>query len=322
MPKSPKFEGGGLSEGEGPGRFRSAQEIRADEIITELSPKKHERVDLKEAREIMGDDFFGSEEIQTVFGWVPEHIPAIPFPADVLQNAKRQNFQLVYFVDQLPGPAVGSSIPFTIANLEHAITTSREGRVIWPGTVWSNQNFMENETPRAGWRLVAKDAMNKAGSEYLAEGYFKQIDTIFLCAHNLYHETEKGMPEGYRWAIGEYEKDREEISRMLSISPSDAARTLLNHPVSDYFCESAVEAVYRAVLSNQLGRSQLPIDFALWTKSHQTGDAPAFGSGVRANLFGKKICVEIIEGGRIGYRTVSINEATHRAGVIASFRGN
>ena len=81
----------------------------------------------KEAKEILGEDFLGPEEVKEVFGITIEEVPAIPFSQAELERAKELGQQLILQVETMTEktgiPASPpKNVPLTLLNLKKKFT--------------------------------------------------------------------------------------------------------------------------------------------------------------------------------------------------------
>ena len=274
-----KFEGGGLSEGEG--RFRTTNERAAEEVLSR-APEEIVSVSPVEAEAIMGrEQFFGPNDVTPTFGVYSEHVLPIPFSKKELERAKELGQHLVFQVDTFRLPGIyGSSAsfrfaPFTLENLykkykpDPPLVRWRANREEFRG-----QNFWKKETPRPGWRLVTPTPIPGLG----ASDYFEQIR--FLTSY-LQNEVYKGepLPVAYRIAIEAFRTWENEwgVSRRNANElPWQSFNEFLKLPLLSFFLERPVEVAYRLFLEYHRDTlTSLDADYVLtgtFSPSSWTGD--------------------------------------------------
>ncbi|MCL5733064.1 MAG: hypothetical protein M1334_00125 [Patescibacteria group bacterium] len=138
--------------------------------ISSPEPLREEGAEFQEAREILGKDLIGPEEIKKVFNieLSPEEIEKvkdIPFSREELEKAKELGMMLVLRVDHDRG---GS--PLTISRLKEMFNGGdtlgapgkKKDKIFYSklGEGWyNNEDFATKETAHLGWGLVAKSVL-------------------------------------------------------------------------------------------------------------------------------------------------------------------
>ena len=96
------------------------------------------------AKEVMGENFYGAEQIKKAFG-IEVDEPRIPYTYSELVQAKREGFMLVLFLEK------------TAKEIEE-ITKDKykaKGWKLFYNTNWyENEKFFTEEKPTFGWKLV------------------------------------------------------------------------------------------------------------------------------------------------------------------------
>jgi len=122
-----------------------------------------ERADIQEAQELMGEDFYGPEEIQKAFGVElrEEEIPPQPFSRQELEHFREEGCFLTLRIDHDQ-----DDNPLTIKQLKTLYGVDSD----YPETrIFYNQDWYErpenldpfftHETPRVQWALVKKEIL-------------------------------------------------------------------------------------------------------------------------------------------------------------------
>ena len=72
----------------------------ADEMKRAKGQETISGIEFQEARELLGEDLIGPEEIEKTWGVRPEEIPDIPFSREELERAKEMGQMLLLRVDR------------------------------------------------------------------------------------------------------------------------------------------------------------------------------------------------------------------------------
>ena len=255
MPKPPNvFEGGGLAEGEG--RFAVKSTLDTDELL-----KTVEAVEQQEAREVLGNDFFGPPEIQKVFGVTLEKIPPIPFTREELEKAKELGQQLILFTDVVVDE--GAQLPATINNLFSMYPSVWDGNRMGVRMKDVSADFRAKETPRMGWRLVSKKVIPRTedatyiGSLRVLANYFGELDA---------GRTEESW---YQSIWEEVNREGVDIEDAMAIEEDwrSSLESITRLRASQCFGERAVECVYRLIVNQELHDTRLLSDTYVHTTS-------------------------------------------------------
>lgn len=111
-------------------------------------------VALKEAREILGEDVMGPEEIEKAFGFKPKEVPPLPYSREDLEKAKEIGEMLVLRTDK-----DGEGRPLTMQRISSIVVS--KGPATFPrlsGT-YRDQAYFNQSTPQSEWKLVSKDIL-------------------------------------------------------------------------------------------------------------------------------------------------------------------
>lgn len=113
-----------------------------------------------EARAILGNNFFGPQEVRNTFGveLLPNHTPLLNTDSNKLKRAKADNLFLNLRIDTF-----SDGSPITIESIEDILqpvfTARQAGRVIAVGSSYPTKNFFTHDRPRAGWFFTSKDTI-------------------------------------------------------------------------------------------------------------------------------------------------------------------
>lgn len=150
-----------------------------------------------EAREILGRDFFGPEEIKATFGidvFATENFDVleIPFSVKELEEAKALGQELVLYVSSTSG---GKDL--TVDRMKELLNNKTSTG--WPFFVAEVDSVTSKETPRFGWRLSGKEPIKTSADKT----YWEQTQEIVSYLKNKVFTD--GIPSLYQDAIDEFE---------------------------------------------------------------------------------------------------------------------
>lgn len=267
MPKPPKFEGGGLSEGEGPGRFRTTDAKAVDEVIA-VSPEVFERrsVTEQEAREIFGEHFYGSDEVEEAFGSKPKVPIPIPFTRQELLDARKRGATLLLQVashDIGPRVDVGDAtlIPLTLGELKR-YSDRKGGKHMWQSNSVLGA-FADLGTPREGWKLVHPNFIAAKMN------MLQQIEELSIeVPYYFFSSDEKPLPR----EIAEAQK-QDKWPGLDQLSDEVLAEELEGLKATKVFMEPAVEILYHAVLLGKVRGDALSSDHVRLRTNTRNGDS-------------------------------------------------
>ena len=127
-------------------------------------PRVEQLAGLQEAREILGQDVLGPEEIETAFGFRPADIPPLPYSRAELEKAKQLGEMLVLRTNK---DVTGA--PFTMKSLQQTMSLrlqqAGKGKVLYDTDWYKNEDFFIKDTPKIEWRLVSKDVLPDSTSK-------------------------------------------------------------------------------------------------------------------------------------------------------------
>src|SRR3989338_833766 len=88
-------------------KYKTSTQKKAEGFLKEADEMKRARgketisgIEFQEAKELLGEDLIGPEEIEKTLGVSPEEIPDIPFSREALERAKQMGQMLVLRVEK------------------------------------------------------------------------------------------------------------------------------------------------------------------------------------------------------------------------------
>jgi hypothetical protein len=225
----------------------------------------HEISGFSEARGIMGNDFFGPDEIKNALGYDldKDSIPNIPFSKEELERAKANGEFLIFYASDTIHHQ-----PITMQRLNlHSkpATTPGIGKVLYDTTWYKDEAFFTTETPRSAWKLVTKEVIPGSTSH----NYLQQTDDIANYAS--VNIDNVNLPAGYWGAVGELTAQHHEIEDLMSSDWQEAAKRLAALQINQMFRQTPVEALYADMVYFQNKQERLLETMYAWTNT-QTSD--------------------------------------------------
>lgn len=169
------------------------------------------RATIEEARDILGDDFFGPEALVKIGVTVAKsEIPGIQFTAAELERAKELDQFLI-----LRRANFNDGEPLTMQRLERymqmTVDAKRKGKILY-NDWFKGEDFFKNATPRPGWALVSKQVMPGTQSK----NYLQQTERI---AEYLKTQVFRGgaIPADYQAAITDFDRQKSDIARLWEV---------------------------------------------------------------------------------------------------------
>jgi MoxR-like ATPase len=272
------------------GAIRDDIEDRLNKL--ELSLPKAEGISMKEAKEIMGANFYGPEEIKTALALeFKGEIPPITFSKEILERL-RDTHQLIlyspdFYSDAIVGiPPNSHKLPVNGHNMyENLDKKKKDGtKLLYDNDWYKNEKFFTEERTELRWKLVSKDLIPNSTSK----NYLEQTGILADYVVGLYGTEE--MPKDVKEALGEWialKNNKKEFKKLQDNTVSSdeaewksAADTLEKLKLTQMFRESFIEWFYRTALTERTtGERLLPNTYS-WTKSRASS-----GDFVRAGDF-------------------------------------
>jgi len=236
--------------------------------ILETEPKGDVREQMLRAKEIMGEDFFATEQIEKAFGIKvkPEQIPEIPFKREDLERAKELNQFLILRVDK-----TNDGKPLTMAKMNELLKGkvkdgtkalySDDGSGKIKDDAWyKDEDFILKETPKLSWALTSKEVISNSSDK----NYLDQTTEI---VNYLKNDVFKGkeIPAEFQGAIAEFEKAKDEIARLLNDDWKKAAEKLEGLALTKLTRQTPAETLYDIFVYFQNKGERLLENMYTWT---------------------------------------------------------
>ena len=218
--------------------------------------------DIERAREVLGQDVLGPEQVKKAFGIEldPDEVPDIPFSKEELERAKELGQMLVLRTNQAPD---GS--PLTMQNMQELLQDQFDqegkGRVLYDTEWYNNERFFTQETPEPFWALVTKDFI--PGST--RKNYVEQTELLVAYLKDSVFRGQK-MPNEYQEAIEEFEKQSKDLKELTDKDWQKAAERFEQLKLTQLTRQTPVEALYDIMLVFQNNDERLlPPGTGTWT---------------------------------------------------------
>ncbi len=216
------------------------------QFATPKTPRSAEHIiDLVSAERILGENFFGPEEIKKTFGFEVKKVPEIPFSQEEIERAKELGQQLVLYIDNTP-----DGKPLSVMGIQGMLggKTSDGGKLLFD-TDWYKGEAFANETPTVGWKLTSKEIIPDSTNK----NYIQQTETLI---EYLTKEVFKGValrdiPQEYQDAIKEFDDKKTLIKGLISSDWQKAAEELANLKITGLTRETPAEIIYRLALTEK-----------------------------------------------------------------------
>ena len=229
-----------------------------------------ESLELQEARDILGDDFLGPEEVEKTFGVVmpADELPPLPFSRAELEKAKELGEMLILRVDKT---ADGKPMSLEAMNAILVKRWEKEGKggILATPDDWKSligkETYTKN-TPRSGWALVSKELLPDSTNK----DYIKQTEIIIqVLREKTFEDLE--MPKEYAEALAEFESQKDRLTKLMSENWQQAAKELSELKINELTRSSIQETIYDlAMYYDTRGQRLLP-DSYTWSNSRSTG---------------------------------------------------
>lgn len=235
------------------------------------------------AREAMGDEFLGFQEVEKAFGieMKPEDIPEIPFSKEELERARELNQFLVLRADKAP-----DGKPLSLQKINEILKGkvsdgskllySDDGKGGIKGDAWyKNEEFIKDEAPRLAWALVSKEVIPNSTSK----NYLQQTEELVnYIKSSVFKGSE--IPEEYQKAIKEFEKEKDGIGKIISSEWQKAAEKLSQLKINQLTRQNPAEVLYDIAIYFQNKKERILENMYTWT-SRRASD----GKLVRVGYF-------------------------------------
>lgn len=239
-------------------------------IVTGTTRKAKEKVfaTLLEAYKILGHRVFGPKELEMA-GLKINQIPDLPFSCEQLKQAKRNDWDLMLYIDRLPNGSLltGQSLNEFMGG-KKADGTNLLFNISW----YSKENFFAKETPGIKWKLVSKEILPNSKSK----NYLKQTEFLAQYIQALY-DDKNDAPNEIGEALNEFAILNNDGSFVAEVQSDNAnvwklaAAKLASLKLNQLFRESFIEAFYRMVMVEKISGDRLLENIYSWTKSRSSG---------------------------------------------------
>lgn len=178
----------------------------------------------EQAQEIMGESFYGNEEIKNTFGFEfsRDKIPAISYSPEVLEKAKANGEMLILRVES---DGEGSLMTMRRMNeVMHKIleegSEEEQEKLLYDTDWYEEEDFFKNASLRTEWKLVGKEFIPDSVSKNYIEqtkvlrDYMLGLESLSKeeqeeCSDELFEGLQKMLDE-------DYDKNWQEVAKKLS----------------------------------------------------------------------------------------------------------
>lgn len=249
-------------------KFKQMENVLGITSEKKMEGSVQEQMDM--AKEVMGEEFFGYQEVGKAFGIEvsPENVPEIPFSREELERAKELNQFLVLRVDKAP-----DGKPLSLQKINEILKgkVSDGSKLLYAddgkGGIQSdswhkNEEFSKNEAPRLAWALVSKEVIPNSTSK----NYLQQTEELVNYIKNSVFKG-KEIPDEYQEAIKEFEKEKDGIGKIISSEWQKAAEKLSNLKISQLTRQNPAEVLYDIAIYFQNKGERILENKYSWTSS-------------------------------------------------------
>jgi hypothetical protein len=216
------------------------------------------------AREILGQDALGPDQIEQAFGptFDRDKIPIIPFTIEDLERAKELNQFLI-----LRSRTIGNTAA-TIRNLDSEVERRASPylrKLFRNPQNYSNETFFRLDTPLPVWSIAAKMDVSSTGTGDYLERTTELINYIVRTEFKDRH-----LPRHINDAINQFEGKKAKIFEELTTDPRHAALELEQLKINKFFGISPVEVAYDVAVQS-IVNSQYIYQAGVWTNRRVAG---------------------------------------------------
>ena len=243
--------------------------------------KRENMSDFAEARGIMGDEFFGPDEVEKAFGFEINRdlIPDIPFSTQELSEAKANGqYLMLYVSNKADGNPI--TVKELVNTLQEQFKRDGKGKIQYDTSWCENEKFYTTDTPRIAWRLITKDVI----PDSLGRNYLQQTEDIVKYLKGTVF-NDRSIPTDYQEAIAEFERQKEDIGKNLSSDWLKAASQLAGLKLTQMTRQTFVEERYGWLVYFKKENKRLLENIYTWTGSQMSdgllvdvGRTGAFGA--------------------------------------------
>lgn len=249
------------------GMFRPVSESKLSGEISEQ---------IEKAKEIMGESFFGPEEVRAAFLDQVEisEVPSIPFSSEALEKAKELGQMMILRIEKAKD---GSAL--SMKKMQELLDGKmKDDTKPLRGDWYTEEEFYTTDAPSISWALVSKEVVLDSPSK----NYLQQTQVLVDYLRNeVFKDVE--IPAEYEEAINEFEGEKDGIAAIVSSSTEsewkEAAQRLEALKINQLTRRSPAETLYDLMVCyQQTGEKQLP-DIYSWTKRRSSDGSLVYVGG-------------------------------------------
>ena len=171
----------------------------------------------EQAQEIMGDSFYGTEEIKNAFGieFPPDKIPSIQYSPEVLEEAKESDEFLILRFEYN-----GMTMLEMKAMMESRMDKDEEGKLFYDQDLYRDEAFFKEHSLKTEWKLVGKEFVpDSTGKNYIEQT--KILRDYLIGLESLSEEEQKECTDDLLKELQDmldkdWEKNWKEVAKRLS----------------------------------------------------------------------------------------------------------
>ena len=265
-----------------PDKYKTSTQKKAEGVLKEADALRQAQgketvsgIEFQEARELLGEDLIGPEEIEKTWGVRPEDVPEIPFSREELERAKEMGQMLVLRVEKTED-GKPMSLEAMIDIIQKRWDKEGKGKLLYTDNEYKNWKErtgadFSQKSPRTGWAFVSKELLPQSTSKNYAQ------QTELMVAHlkdTVFKDME--IPEEYEEAFQEWEqvkqtdKNIQELLRNPDKPKYDwqqAAKELAELKISQLTRGSIQETIYDLALYYDKNGKRLLPNVYTWSNS-------------------------------------------------------
>jgi len=271
---------------EDPDKYKTSTKKKAEGVLKEADEMKRAQgketisgIEFQEARELLGEDLIGPEEIEKTWGVRPEDVPEIPFSREELERAKEMGQMLVLRVEKTED-GKPMSMEAMIDIIQKRWDKEGKGKLLYTDNEYKNWKErtgadFSQKSPRTGWAFVSKELLPQSTSK----NYAQQTEVmVAYLKDNVFKDME--IPEEYEEAFQEWEqvkqtdKNIQELLRNPDNPKYDwqqAAKELAELKITQLTRQSIQETIYDLALYYDKNGKRLLPNVYTWSNSRSTG---------------------------------------------------
>ena len=287
-----------------PNKYKTSTQKKAEGVLKEADEMKRAQgqetdshIEFQEAKELLGEDLIGPEEIEKTWGVRPEEIPDIPFSREELERAKEMEQMLVLRVEKTED-GKPMSLEAMIDIIQKRWDKEGKGKLLYTDNEYKNWKErtgadFSQKSPRTGWAFVSKELLPQSTSK----NYAQQTEVmVAYLKDNVFKDME--IPEEYEEAFQEWEqvkqtdKNIQELLRNPDNPKYDwqqAAKELAELKITQLTRQSIQETIYDLALYYDKNGKRLLPNVYTWSNSRSTGGYLVYlgGFGAKGVLGGR-----------------------------------